>query len=114
MTQVTITKVYRSDKDKNGNVLMSKAGRPYTKLAIKTKEYGDRWLSGFDNKDTSSWNDGDTVELNIEEKGEYLNFNTKKSSGQDWGGVIEVIRLELSDLKKRVSNLESGDELNKI
>ena len=76
MAQLTITKIYRSDKDKEGKPLLSKKdGRPYSKIALKTREYGEgRWVSGFGNQTNSQWKEGQTVEVEIEEKGEYLNF----------------------------------------
>ena len=45
--RVSITKIYRTDKNKEGQVLMGRNGKPYTKISIKTKEHGDVWLGGF-------------------------------------------------------------------
>jgi len=78
MEKLTITKVYRSNKDKKGNLLKTSDGREYTRLAIKTKEYGDKYVSGFGNDKNSSWKVGDTVEVVVEKKGEYLNFSMPK------------------------------------
>ena len=50
--------------------LKTKDGRPYTRLSIKTVEYGDKWLSGFEGFATKNWKEGDSVELEVEEKGE--------------------------------------------
>jgi hypothetical protein len=82
--QVTLTKIYRSDKDKNGNPLIGKAktdangnliaGRPYTKIGIKTREHGEAWLSGFGGHWNQDWKEGDTVEVDIERSGDFLNF----------------------------------------
>jgi len=78
MGKVIITKIYRSSKDKKGNLLVTQDGREYTRLAIKTKEYGDRYLSGFGNEKNASWKVGDTVEITVEESGQYLNFSMPK------------------------------------
>lgn len=73
--KVTLTKVFRSDKDKQGKPLMSKAGKPYSKCAIKTLEHGDKWLSGFGGAWNQNWQEGDEVQIDVEQKGEYLNFS---------------------------------------
>lgn len=71
--QVTITQVSRKERT-------AKSGKPYTSLGLKTNEHGDKWLSGFGNKDNADWKAGDTVEIDVEQKGEYLNFSTPKSA----------------------------------
>lgn len=78
--QITLTKVFRSTTKKDGTPLIGKNGRPYTKLALKCNEHGDKWLSGFDGKETQGWREGDTVNVEIEQNGEYLNFSVPKSS----------------------------------
>lgn len=98
MEKLTITKVYRSNKDKKGNLLKTSDGREYTRLAIKTKEYGDRYVSGFGNDKNSSWNVGDTVEVVIEQKGEYLNFSMPKEK--------DVLTERIDVLEKKVKELE--------
>lgn len=69
---VTITNVSRKERTSN------RTGKPFTSLGLQCVEYGEKWLSGFGNKDNASWKKGDTVEIEIEEKGEYLNFNTPR------------------------------------
>lgn len=73
--KLTITKIYRSDKDKNGNPLVGKnSGKPYEKVSIKCQEYGDKWIGGFGSRDNQSWREGDVVDVEIENNGQYLNF----------------------------------------
>ena len=67
--QVTLTMVSRKEKTS------SKTGRPFTSLGIRTQEHGEKWLSGFGNKDNAAWKIGDKVEIIVEQKGEYLNFS---------------------------------------
>ena len=74
MKNLTLTSIQRYNKDKEGNPLKTKDGRPYTRLVIRCKEYGDKMLSGFDSIQTQSWREGDNVECEVEQKGEYLNF----------------------------------------
>ena len=78
MQKVKITKIYRTDKDKQGNLLKSKDGKPYAKISIKTEENGDRWIGGFQNARNKDWKEGDVVEVKIIQNGEYLNFETPK------------------------------------
>jgi hypothetical protein len=56
----------------------SKAGRPFVSLSLKTEQYGDRWVSGFGGPENEKWAIGDTVEVEIETKGDFLNFKTIK------------------------------------
>jgi len=74
MQKLTITKIFKSDKDKNGNLLKTKDGRAYSKLAIKTKEYGDKWISGFLSFWNENWVEGQIVGANVEPNGDFLNL----------------------------------------
>ena len=78
MTKVHITKIYKSAKDKDGKPLITKAGKPYTRLAIQVDDdqYKGQWISGFDNYQTKDWKEGDTVEIEITRSGQYINFRT--------------------------------------
>ena len=57
-----------------------RTGKPFTSLGIKTQEHGEKWLSGFDNAYTKDWKAGDTVEIEVEVKGEYLNWSLPKKA----------------------------------
>lgn len=95
---VKLTKVYRKSTDKDGNVLVARDGREYTRLAIKTVQHGDKWISGFDNDTTSSWNVGDTVDIIVTENGKYFNFSVAKKD--------DKIISRLDELEKRIVKLE--------
>lgn len=43
-------------------------------MSIKTLQHDDKWLSGFGGAWNTSWKEGDTVTIEVEQKGEYLNF----------------------------------------
>ena len=73
MTQLKLTSVTRYANDKDGNPLKTKDGRPYTRLVIGAEGY-EKKLSGFDGLQTKDWAVGSEVEVEIETKGEYLNF----------------------------------------
>jgi hypothetical protein len=70
-------------KDKEGNPLKTKDGKPYERCLLDLVD--GRKVSGFGNPTTRTWNAGDEVEIEIEQKGEYWNFKVpKKEVG---GGV---------------------------
>jgi len=80
METLKLTFVGRYDKKKDGTPLVSAKGKPYTSVRIKTEEYGDQYLSGFGGVGNANWKVGDTVEVEVEKKGEYLNFSLPKGS----------------------------------
>lgn len=106
--QVKLTKIYTTNKDKAGNDLKSKKGAPYTRMSIKTEQHGDKWISGFKNKDNAHWKEGDTVEVNITESGQYLNFETPKvedKNNEKLEKILNVLtgmKLELEIIKERL------------
>lgn len=70
---VTITRIYRGmGKTKFGEK---------EKVAIKTAQHGDRWISSFKTKGTEKWAENDTVDVYIEEKNGYLNFALELPQG---------------------------------
>jgi len=100
--KVKITQIYRSDKDKNGNPLKTTDGRTYERVAIKTAEYGDRWISGFGNKRNKEWKVGDVVDVEINEvvkDGQvYLNFETMNK--------VDILEERIAELEIEVKALK--------
>lgn len=95
MVKLKLTGIQRFDKDKEGNPLKTKDGRPYTRLVIKTAD--GKSLSGFDSIQTQNWREGDEVEVEVEQKGEYLNFKLpNKQDGISRG--LEVIQNQLTKI----------------
>lgn len=90
--QVTIAAIKRTDR-------VSKAGKPFVSLGLKTKEYADKWLSGFGGDENSHWQAGDTVDIEIEQKGEYLNFKTNKINQVSKGEANDSRVFNLLNLK---------------
>ena len=72
MAKVKLTKVKRTDRVAKGS------GKPFVSLGIMTEQHGDKWLSGFDSPETAKWQVGDTVEIEIQTNGDYLNFKLPK------------------------------------
>ena len=101
--KLTLTQINRFDKDREGNPLKTKDGRPYTRLVIVTKEY-PKSLSGFDSQQTQNWKVGDEVEVEVEQKGEYLNF--KVPNKQDFiGKNLEEINSRLTKMNLTLSQI---------
>lgn len=100
--KLTLTDIIRLTKDKEGNQLKTKDGKPYTRVLIKTQEYGDKQLSGFANKANDNWKAGDEVSLDITEVKKddkvYLNFAPVNMQER----MMEMIQ----DLNRRVRKLE--------
>ncbi|RTL06174.1 hypothetical protein EKK58_06040 [Candidatus Dependentiae bacterium] len=108
MEKITITKAYRQDKDKEGKPLMTKAGKPYAKLALKTKEYGEAtWLSGFSNKTNEKWTEGSVVEVTVtkqERDGKvFYNFETPKAEDV-LAARVSALELDVLNLKKALAS----------
>jgi len=91
MEKVKLTKIYTTDKDKQGNPLKSKKGFPYTRMSIKCEQFGDQWLSGFQNEGNKGWKEGDEVEItkteNTKDGKTYLNFEVPKKDDK----VVEML-----------------------
>ena len=90
-----MTNLYRSWNDKNGNPNKTSDGREYERVAFKCKEYGDKYVSGFGNRTNKDWKVGMEVEVEIEEKGQYINFKMPD---------------KLVELEKRIEALENKGE----
>lgn len=86
--KVTIGRISFFDKDKEGNQLKNKDGKPYTRCLIDTVD--GRKVSGFANETSRQWHQGDEVEMDIEQKGEYWNFKTIKKEG----GVVNQEQID--------------------
>lgn len=101
MQKLTITKIFTAITDKQGKPLIGSNGRPYTRLAIKTKEYGDKWISGFQNAENARWQIGDVVEVEIEKVNrngnEYLNFRSLSK--------LDLLEKRIEDLEKRMAEM---------
>lgn len=99
-----ITYLKRDDTDREGNALMSKAGKPYTRMTLKVESKGDRYISGFGNASNKDWSVGDEVDITIVEAEKtdkegrpYLNFSQPKSVDKI-GDDIAIIKKDITTL----------------
>lgn len=91
MSEVTLTRVFRKDVETKYGI------KP--KLSIQTDKHGESWLSTFKVAGTENWNEGDVVNINVQEKGDFLNFVPV--------GVSSNASSNNSDLALRVERLEA-------
>lgn len=104
--KVTITRVYASDTDKNGNKLVSKTGKPYSKLAIKTTQHGEKWLSGFKGKENENWKEGDQVDVIVTQNGEYLNYEVPKQTDR-LEARVAALEVQVMNLNNKLAKVAS-------
>lgn len=97
----TITFLKRDTSDREGNALMSKQGKPYTRMTLKVESKGERYISGFGNQSNADWAIGDEVDIVITESATkdktgkpYLNFTQPKKEDV----VAERLELILNKL----------------
>lgn len=76
ITHAIVTKVYKSDKDKSGKAYLTKGGKPYWKVGIKTDKTGEDWYSClcFATDDAEYKLAEGTETPLVLEKGQYNNF----------------------------------------
>lgn len=101
MQQVTLTKVFSSDKNKDGQEFKTKDGKKFWKMAIKTQELGDEWLSClfFDEGRMPQWSEGDQVAVEIEESNGYKNFRIPTK--------YDTLMAMFNELDQRLRKLEN-------
>ena len=101
MENVVLKKITKYTTDKEGKPLVSaKTNKSYTRLVIETEEH-DKPLSGFENQETSKWKVGDSVEIEVKENGQYLNFSVPKKEDKI-DEKLEMILNRLVGLKLTV------------
>lgn len=85
--EVTLTRVYKGTKETKFGV------KPV--VALKTVEYGDKWLSTFKiTKEMDNWKEGDKITLDVEVTDKFINFKLPD--------VNSNLELRVSKLEKAV------------
>ena len=95
MEKIKITKISHYEKDRDNKPLINRNNKPYTRCLI-VDEKGRR-ISGFGSATTQAWGEGDMVELEITQNGNYLNFKLPSQN---------ITRQEFDLLSKKVKFLE--------
>lgn len=83
MEKITYVKIDNTDRE--GNQLMSRQGKPYSRQTLKVESKGDRFISGFLNANTRDIKVGDELDITIVESDKldkngkpYLNWSLPK------------------------------------
>ena len=100
--KVKLEKIYLKER------MSAKTGKPFISMSIKTSEHGDKWLSGFKGAENAHWNEGDVVDIIVEQKGEYLNFSVPKVNQ---AGRLEELEKRIDALEKQVASFGNNYEL---
>lgn len=120
MEKVKITKIFRTDTDRNtGQPLVGANGKKYERLGIKTQQHGEVWLSGFGGFSNKNWKEGDEVEIEIKrvtkDGKEYLNFSSPSAMDLLTKRVEALERLlPLSGGQSKVCSAGAQSSLNKV
>jgi len=93
--KLVIEKLTRTDKNKEGQPLVNKQGKSYTRLSICA---GGVWYSAFGGTWNDSWKVGDTIEVKVTENGQYKNIEAPKAT--------DSLEANIKDLQERVKHLE--------
>lgn len=102
ITHAIVTKVFGpTDKKKDGTPLVTKKGKPYKKIAIKTDKTGDVWYgySDFfgDGKEINI-KEGDEHLISFDDSGEFKNFSFPNKT--------DILGAKVDELEKRLKSLE--------
>lgn len=92
--KLTIRKISRKEvSTKFGNKI---------KVGVKTDEYPNVWLGGFENSDNRAWKEGDSVEVeSVKQNGEYWNFYMPKKTEQ-FASEIQEIKKMIKEIHDRI------------
>ena len=105
ITKVTLTRVFTTDKNKDGTPLVAKAtGKPYSKMSIKCVEHGDKWLGGFKNRENENWKEGDQVDIIVKQNGDFLNYEVPKAEDK-LAMRVSAVEVEVMQLRNAVAKL---------
>lgn len=94
--KITVKTLKNYDKDKEGKQLTGKFGT-YYKYGLTCDEYPTKTLYGIGNK-ALDWKAGEQHDIDLEEKGEWLNFKLPKKEA--------LVDEKVQELEKRVKKLE--------
>lgn len=100
--KVKLTRVFSSDKDKNGKTFVTKTGKPFWKVAIQTDRTGDVWYSTMcfrQDAPEMGLKEGDEVTVILEKNGQWNNFKLPTK--------IDLLEIRVKDLEDKVAFLNS-------
>ncbi len=95
MEKIKLTKITHYEKDRDNKPLLTKNNKPYVRCLIVDTQ--GRRISGFGSAITQAWEEGDEVSVEIEQRGNYLNFKIPDQ---------RVTRAEFEEVKKDIKFLK--------
>lgn len=101
--KIKIKNIVHYNTDKSGNYYLTKDGRRYTRCVITTED--GRVMSGFGSKFTRNLKEGDEVELEVIQSGEYLNFKVPKVDIYSLEKRIKVLEEKIEELSNIINEL---------
>lgn len=114
---LTLTRVYTTNKTKDGQPIKDKQGRDLYKVAIKAQEYGDQWLRGFAYpSQLKFFEKGKTISAEVSEdvwEGQKsLRFRLAPQRAQTAGAedIRAIVREELADALALLSKIAKDVE----
>lgn len=108
--EIKLKSIYINDKKADGTPYIDKNGNPF-KMAVIENEKGDKasmFCGKFQAKDLEeikAWKSGDTVRVNLETDGKYINFSLP-SKTDELQERITGIELRLSRLEGKAESKE--------
>ena len=95
----TLKRKYISDKKKDGTPYIDKNNKPYKRTAIQLEETGEDWWSSiFAAEKAELWNEGDKIDVTLEEKDGFKNFRLPSKN--------DKLYAELASIKTRLAVVE--------
>ena len=92
--ELHITKVYYTDKKKDGTQIKDGKGNVKFRVGLKAQEFGDQWINGFLYKEPKDW-DGKTIKVSLweEEFGgkKQLNFELPRKDDEVKSQMVNVM-----------------------
>ena len=115
MPKYTLLNVTATTTKKNGEVMVSKKGNPFTLVKIQVEDNGKTiYASGFDDAPTTwtrDWKVGDIIEVELEENGVFNGFpqfNFRKPGDKRVVSPMTSLFEKVKKLEERVAALEVG------
>lgn len=107
LATIKIEKIFHNTHKKDGTPYQNSKGA-FTQCIVysKDKEGNEQKLSGYGDDVTKTWQVGQTVEVDIDRNGEYLNF--RPSQGQR--DRTKTVWQEIAELKERLARLERSTD----